>query len=377
MLQHADKRLVASQVKGSPVVAGIGVSTTYFSGGKYVYSRMASEEVDRLETLLAAACTRQQTGNGTAARDVHAVTYRSGQAALAALLTRCAPRCVMLDASYHGTKLLTALLSKFAGDAGQGPVRVLSLRQYQALPAAAAERLPLDLIYVEAPSNPLGLLPDLDDYKAIQQLHNRKHSQTDRNGKTRVAGAARRGVVLGVDATLSSPLSFDPLAHGADFAVHSSTKFLGGHSDLLAGVVYCAKAMEAAALRSERALLGNGMGSLETFLLTRSLRTLHLRIPQQARTALQVARFLQGHPSVRTVHHSFLPSHPSHAMAVRYLSLPAACFAFEMEKEEDAQRLPGMLRLFAEATSLGGVESLIDWRRRYSSGLLGLTEPVV
>uniref|UniRef100_A0A7S0FWK7 Cystathionine gamma-synthase n=1 Tax=Pyrodinium bahamense TaxID=73915 RepID=A0A7S0FWK7_9DINO len=171
------------------------------------------------------------------------------------------------------------------------------------------------------------------------------------------------------------------MALGADAVVHATTKYLAGHSDALGGAICVGDDKLAQKLREDRTALGSTPGSLEVWLLMRSIRTLHLRVERQARTASELAAWLHGataaggegtaarHPLaglVHAVHHPSLPSHPAHAVAAR--QMPGGfggCFALELATEAAARALPGALSLFRSATSLGGVESLAEWRRKY------------
>mmetsp|Transcript_2904 Transcript_2904/g.8902 ORF Transcript_2904/g.8902 Transcript_2904/m.8902 type:complete len:230 (-) Transcript_2904:263-952(-) len=157
---------------------------------------------------------------------------------------------------------------------------------------------------------------------------------------------------------------------------HSTTKYLAGHSDAIGGALCMADERLAQELRDDRTALGSTPGSLEPWLLLRSLRTLHLRIRQQCTTASKLAKWLSravdgdhSHPlvgKVVSVSHPSLPSHPGHEVAVRQMVGGfGGCFSLELASEDAARRLPAELELFRDATSLGGVESLIEWRRKY------------
>merc|ERR1711966_413515 len=159
-----------------------------------------------------------------------------------------------------------------------------------------------------------------------------------------------------------------PLTLGVDCVMHSATKYLAGHSDALCGALCVDDPSIATALRNDRTALGSQPGSLETWLLLRSLRTLHVRVERQARSAAAVASFLHdatvdsSHPLygyVRSVRHPSLPSDPGHEIAKRQMApgLYGGCFALELMTENAAKNLYTELELFKNATSLGGVES--------------------
>jgi len=216
-----------------------------------------------------------------------------------------------------------------------------------------------DVLWLETPVNPSCAVRDIAAYVA----------------------AARGAQRVVVDGTFAPPPLQRPLALGADFVVHATTKYFAGHSDALGGVVCTAAPEAAAALRRDRIALGSTPGSMEVWLLMRSIRTLHLRAQRQSETAARLAAWLHGgtgaggaaHPLaglVHAVHHASLPSSPCHEVARR--QMPGGfggCLAVELGTEDAARALPGQLRLFKDATSLGGVESLIEWRRKYDDAV--------
>jgi cystathionine gamma-synthase len=181
------------------------------------------------------------------------------------------------------------------------------------------------------------------------------------------AGARERGALTVVDSTFATPLRQKPLALGADIVMHSATKFIGGHSDLLLGVVVCRDLEHASAMSAFRHDHGSIPGALESYLALRGLRTLAVRLDRAEASAAELARRLLAHPLVSAVHYPGLPGDSQHGQAAR--ALPDGCgpmLSFEVEgtiAQTDA--FLDRLRLFAHATSLGGVESLIERRSRY------------
>ena len=325
-----------------------------------VYSRVDSVTRQRVEAVLG------RLDGGTA------VTYSSGLAAATALIKAVRPRRIYSEAGYHGVKAAMGYWQERAEAVG-GKVEFITEEQLQRIAdqpdsdfqlsrlslgpssdgsatstSAGAGRV-LDLIWLESPNNPYATVADLGYFAAI---------------------ARKTGAVLAVDATLSSPLGQQPLQHGCDVVMHATTKYLGGHSDLLGGALVCKDERMAETLLRERLIDGAVMGNLECWLLLRSLRTFSLRVKQQTTTVLQVLDFLtRQQQHITLVHHPSLPSHPSHAIAQRYLLLPPATFAIELKDERSAKQLIAGLRLWKEATSLGGVESLVDWRYQYDKGV--------
>lgn len=310
---HADDGIEATPDVAPP----IHVSTTYESGNAegLVYARAEHPTRRRLEAVLGAL-----EGGG------HAVVYASGQAAANAALLHLAPRRVAIGrGGYHATHYAIDSLARFG-----------------------IEKVPLDasigkgdVIWLETPKNPTCELQDIAAHAA------RAHAA---------------GAWLIVDGTFATPVLQQALALGADLAYHSMTKFLSGHSDALGGVLVARDPALADALRAARTLSGAVPGALETWLVLRGVRTLSLRVRQQTATATRLAAFLA--PRVARVWHPSLPTHPGHELAARQMKGPGPMLSIELASEEAARALPGKLRLFRDATSLGGVESLVEWRRK-------------
>ena len=153
---------------------------------------------------------------------------------------------------------------------------------------------------------------------------------------------------------------------GADVAVHSATKFIGGHSDLMLGIATASDPERVAALRHARASLGATPGGLEAFLALRGLRTLAVRLERGQASAAVLAERLAAHPAVAAVHYPGLPSDPGHDRAARLMDGFGAMLAFEVAAgAEAAQAVAERVRVIVHATSLGGVETLIERRARY------------
>ena len=199
-----------------------------------------------------------------------------------------------------------------------------------------------DLIWLESPSNPLLTVADLE---AI------------------CSAPRKRGAILGVDSTFATPINQRPLALGADVAVQSVTKFIGGHSDLLGGAVTVREASLLAALRQTRDLAGATPGTLETFLAVRGVRTLALRLERAQHNACVLAERLARHPSVTMTRYPGLASHPTHEIARRQLKGFGSIISFDVCGDASAaDAVCTGLRLIQHATSLGGVESTIERR---------------
>jgi cystathionine beta-lyase/cystathionine gamma-synthase len=170
--------------------------------------------------------------------------------------------------------------------------------------------------------------------------------------------ASRRGLVSIVDNTMATPLLFRPHEHGFDLSLHSATKYLNGHSDLVGGVVLGSRD-RVRAVRDKAQCLGGSLDPAACYLLARGVKTLQVRMERASRTAEEIAAWLTGRPSVRRVHYPGLPDHPSHERARRLLDGWGALLAFEVEGRARAQAIQRALGLFTAAPSFGGVESLI------------------
>jgi cystathionine gamma-synthase len=163
-----------------------------------------------------------------------------------------------------------------------------------------------------------------------------------------------------VDATFATPVNARPLAHGADLTVHSATKYLGGHNDVLGGTVSGSSAL-VSLVRDLRGVLGGVADPHAAALIGRGMKTLALRVARQNATALAVARALEGHPQVERVHYPMLPSHPDHAIAQRLLSGGGGVVSFVVRGgRAAASRAVDRFRLATIAPSLGGVETLVE-----------------
>jgi cystathionine gamma-synthase len=266
-----------------------------------------------------------------------AVAFASGMAGIAAIFEQLAvgAKLALPDDCYQGAAGLAA-----AGrDRGRWTVRRIPVADTAAWIQACAE---CDLIWLESPSNPLLTVADL----------------------TTICSAPRKsGAILAVDNTFATPLNQRPLALGADLSVESVTKFIGGHSDLLCGVITCRDDGFLAALRRARELSGATPGTLEVFLAARGARTLAVRLERAQHNAGILAKRLSEHPQVLITRYPGLPSHPTHEAARRQLKGFGTIISFDVRGgAEAADRICARLRLIQHATSLGAVESTIERR---------------
>jgi len=268
----------------------------------------------------------------------HAVAFSSGMAAVAAVLdlVPAGGRIVAPADCYFGVGELLA----DARQQGRWAVDRVDLTDTASVQAAAVGA---DLLWLETPSNPL---LDIADLPAL------------------CAAGRRAGAIVGVDNTFATPLLQQPLALGADVVVHSATKFIGGHSDLLSGITVARERALAERLRHRRGLSGATPGALEAFLALRGLRTLALRLDRGQRNAGELARRLDQHPAVSRVRYPGLPGHPGHGTAAAQMTGFGAVLAFEVADARTADRLCHAVQLIVRATSLGGVESTIERRSK-------------
>jgi cystathionine gamma-synthase len=195
------------------------------------------------------------------------------------------------------------------------------------------------VIWVETPTNPLLKVVDIAAVAAL---------------------AHEAGAWCVVDNTFASPYLQRPIEHGADAVVHSATKYLGGHSDVVGGAVVTTDPDTDERLRFLQNAMGAVPGPLDCFLVLRGLKTLALRMEAHSRNAARIAEFLTGHPRVARVHYPGLRDHPGHDIAVRQMSGFGGMISFEMETEAQALEVCRGTNLFFLAESLGGVESLIE-----------------
>jgi cystathionine gamma-synthase len=266
-----------------------------------------------------------------------AVAFASGMGAIAAVLDQVAVggTVALPDSPYQGVAGLV--------DAGaeQGRWQVVRLATEDTAGWLEIAEL-ADLVWLESPANPLLGVADLPALCAAPR---------------------KPGSVLAVDSTFATPLIQRPLELGADVVVHSATKYLGGHSDLLLGIAITRSQEIAHRLRERRALAGATPGALEAYLTIRGVRTLPLRLGRACASAGQLAEYLDAHPAVEVVRYPGLPAHPTHETARRFMSSFGAVVSFDVLGGADcADAVCRALRIIRHATSLGGVESTIERR---------------
>ncbi len=264
-----------------------------------------------------------------------AMVSASGMGAISATvlaLTQAGGHVVAQSAIYDGTrKLMSNVLSRFGVDA-------TFVDQTDPQAFAEAMRENTALVLLETPSNPLLGVTDL---RAVGTI------------------AHERGALVAVDNTIATPVNQNPLAFGADVVLHSATKYLGGHSDLLAGVAVASRALIDRIWQTHH-IVGATLGPFEAWLLLRGLRTLDMRVQRHNANASALAAYLRDHPRVTRVYYPGLENHPCHDVARAQMRGYGGLLSFEIDGSfEDARRVIDRLQLVHSAVSLGGVESLI------------------
>ena len=266
----------------------------------------------------------------------HGIAFASGSAASAAMLGTLSPgdHVITSDDVYGGT---FRLMDKVFKPQGVEYTRV-DLTNPEL--ARAAIQPNTKLIWVETPTNPLLKLVDLPAMAGV---------------------CAQRSLQLVVDNTFATPMLQRPLALGAHVVVHSSTKYLNGHSDVVQGIVLTSDDALAARLRFLQNAIGAVPSPFDCYLVLRGLKTLPVRMRQHCATARALAAFLEQQPAVASVRYPGLPSHPQHSLGERQMSLPGGMISCELRGGMAAARaMLETTRLFVCAESLGGVESLIE-----------------
>lgn len=327
------------------VTPPIHLSTTFLHGPEceplhpWTYQREGNPTEHRLETALAAL-------EGGAS----ALVFASGMAAAATLLQAfpTGTRVLFHRDLYSGVRQLAIdFLPRWGMTA-----RFANLADIEEATAALAEGI--DLVWAESPTNPQLEILDL---------------------ATLASAARAAGARTVVDGTFATPALQHPLALGADIVLHSTTKYLGGHSDVLGGALVFAQADELAERASTtRRRLGGTASPFSSWLVLRGLRSLACRMERHSANALAIARALEGHPALARVLYPGLPSHAGHAVAAKQMSAFGGMLSLRVAGGRAAAvAVASRLELFANATSLGGPESLVE--HRASSDGPGTTTP--
>ncbi len=297
--------------------------------GQHLYSRMGNPNRDALEQTLA-----QLEGGGAC------VTFSSGQAASMSLFHALSPGdhiLMPLEMYYNTRGLLENHYSRWNLQSSYVDMTDLKL-------VRQSVRNNTRLVFIETPSNPRLLITPISDIVSI---------------------AHEVGALCAVDNTWATPIFQNPLGLGADLVIHSLTKYIGGHSDILAGCIIGRDAEHPVLkrIRNFQATAGAVPSPFECWLLQRSIPSLPCRVRTQCKTAKIIAQFLNQHSRIETTHYPGLPGHPGHSIAASQMSAFGAMLSFEVKGgREAAVKTCSRLKLFTRATSLGGFESLIEHR---------------
>jgi cystathionine gamma-synthase len=312
------------------LVPPIHLSTTYVRDGAYQLIADRDYTRDKNPTPLGAERAIAALEGGA-----QALVFASGMAAATTLvrsLTKPGDHVIVPQVCYYA---LRGWFSRFCGHWGVG-LDVVDMTDVDAVRASLRDNT--RLVWIETPANPTW---DVTDIAAVVEL------------------ARGNGALVAVDSTVATPVHTRPLSLGADFVMHSATKYLGGHSDVLAGALVTREDNAAwAEVRRTRHDEGAVLGPVEAFLLARGIRTLFARVERQSRTALALATRLYERGV--TVCYPGLPSHPQHAVAAKQMT--GGFGGMLSIRVPDPLALVAKLRVWVPATSLGGVESLIEHR---------------
>lgn len=335
-----------SRAEDWALVPSIPMSVVYGHGNPQhrSYGREHNQNWERLERAL----TDLEEGTG-------ALVFGSGMAAISAVFEACGVghKIVCARDAYTGSRELLGHLAR----AGECTVELVDATNLEAVRAACRGA---SLLLIESLGNPLLTVPDLGGCAEI---------------------ARHEGMVTMVDNTFATPLLVQPLVLGADIVVHSVSKYIGGHSDLMMGALISRDQDLLAKLRHHRTNAGAIPGQMETWLALRGLRTLDVRLRRQTESAAALAERVGGLPGVVRVYYPGLPDHPQHQLAARQMRGGfGAMIAVELDcATETAERVCATTEIWTNATSLGSVESLLERRARWAgdeylpAGLLRLS----
>ncbi len=318
---------------GEPLTTGIGMSATFHAGTEANYLRQGGSDSTR---AFEAALGELEGGR--------ALGFSSGMAAAAAVIESLPTGSVIVGPTqcYSGTSLLLDEQERL----GRATARRVDISDTAAVLAAVTEKPTPALLWVESPTNPTFGVADLP---------------------VLVDAAHAVGALVAVDSTWNTPMVLRPLAYGADIVMHSATKYLAGHSDVLMGALVAADGDLWARLKMRRDLGGAVPGALETYLTLRGMRTLAVRMDRAQANACELARRLDAHPAVRRVLYPGLPADPGHERVTRLHDGYGAMISFLVEGGATAaDAVCDRVAIITHATSLGGVESLIERRARYA-----------
>jgi cystathionine beta-lyase len=295
--------------------------------GKYEYSRTANPTRTALESALASI------ENGA-----RGLAFSSGLAATDCLMRglKAGDEVIAMDDLYGGTYRLFTRIYKNSGIV----FHFVDMNDMEKFKSLINENT--KLVWVETPTNPMMKLVDIEVIAKITQANK---------------------ILFAVDNTFATPYLQNPLDLGADVVMHSATKYLAGHSDVMAGALIMKDASFGLQMHFQQFATGATLGPMDSFLVLRGIKTLHLRMQRHCENAEKIAEFLNNHPKVKTVYYPGLPSNPYHEIAKKQMRGfgGMVSFNFVSRKKEDAIDFLEKIKVFTLAESLGGVESLANY----------------
>ena len=292
----------------------------------FIYTRIGNPTIEALEHKLADL----ENGYG-------AVAFASGMGAVSALYAgtlKAGDHMIGSEAMYGPSR---SIMESFFKDFG---VAATFVDTAEIAHIKDAIRPNTKLIYVESPTNPTMVLTDIEAVSKLAHQHN---------------------ILMAVDNTFSSPYLQKPLDLGADIVLHSLTKFINGHADIVGGALIAKDPEMYARLRKTMAYFGANMDPHQAYMVIRGVKTLSLRVERAVENAMEVAQYLENHPKIAWVKYPGLPSHPQYDLAKKQMKMPGSMISFGVKGGFDAgKKLMNNVQLALLAVSLGGVESLIQ-----------------
>jgi cysteine-S-conjugate beta-lyase len=342
-----ETRLLHNEYKFDPITGAVSVPIQHASTfhqqdfdhfGKYDYSRSLNPTREALEDVI---CSLEEGIRGFA--------FSSGMAAIstAFLLLSKDDHVIISEDVYGGTyRMVTEVLSRYGID--YSFVDMTDLKK-----TAAAIRPQTKLFYVETPSNPLLKVTDI---RAISHL------------------AKQADALTFVDNTFLTPAFQKPLLLGADIVLHSATKFLSGHSDVVAGLAVVKDEELAQRLGFLQNAFGAVLGVQDSWLVLRGIKTLSVRLQQSTTSAIKLAQFLSQHPAVKRVYYPGLENHPQYELQRNQASSPGAVLSFELEDENAVRAFVSTVKIPVFSVSLGAVESILSYPAKMSHAAMPESE---
>lgn len=366
LLSHAGLSKAKGISTNVPLSPPIDLATTYErpADGNYgddglIYSRSCNPTRKLLEDAIGQI--EVEAGGQRQQKTAPTFAFSSGMAAVASLLLaqKSPVKVILPNDVYHGvpTQLHVCLNDHGITHEAVDMTDVNGLEQqleHHIIESDTNSNNGTLVVWMETPSNPLCQVTDI---QTICEVVNGMRIQSKKNAYN---------IITVVDSTWAPPVITRPLLLGADVVLHSGTKYLGGHSDVLLGTISCSNnengMMMAERIKSIQTSIGAVASPLECWLTLRGLRTLHVRVERQCQTAFKIATYLDEHEHILKVHYPGLVNHAQHAIAKRQMTMYGGMLSFEVRTESMAMAVAGAVSTIVRATSLGGTETLIEHR---------------